>query len=206
MASVTVSLSENGPYVVDGDFQLLDTRRRRLETSGGVELCRCGESKSKPFCDRLGCETGFESVGESGPPDPRQYTGSAIHVSYNPSICIHDGACVYGAPDVFNVRKRPWVDLKDADAERIARIIRECPSGALQYRRLDRGGAEQPDRPATIQAVPNGPYYLRGDIEIVTQTGERLHSSLRASLCRCGSSRNKPFCDNNHDMIRFQAP
>ena len=203
---MTVKLIENGPYGVEGDFQLLDGRRRRLETSGPTELCRCGESRNQPLCDRIGCEAGFEAAGESSPPDPRLYTGSTIHVSYNASICIHDAACIYGAPDVFDVRKRPWIDLKDADPDRVAGVIWECPSGALQYRRLDGGEDEQPDRPATILAVPNGPYYLKGDIQIVTETGERLHGCPRASLCRCGASRNKPFCDNNHAMIRFQAP
>ena len=206
MASLTVKLIENGPYGVEGDFQLLDGRRRRLETSGPTELCGCGESKNKPLCDRIGCEAGFEAADEGAPPDPRLYTGTTIDVSYAASICIHDAACIYGAPDVFDVRKRPWIDLKDADAERIARVIWECPSGALRYRRLDSGEDEQTDRPATILAVPNGPYYLRGDIQIVTRTGEGLYSCPRASLCRCGASRNKPFCDNNHDMIRFQAP
>ena len=175
MASLTVSLSENGPYRVDGDFRLLDSRRRQLETTGAVELCRCGESQNKPFCDSLGCEAGFEAAGESGPPGSRQYTGSTIHVGYDASICIHDAACIYGAPGVFDVKKRPWIDLKDTDAERIARVIRECPSGALQYRRQEGGDAEQPERPATILAVPNGPYYLRGDIQIVSPTGERLY-------------------------------
>ena len=206
MSSLTVGLAENGPYRVEGEFRLLDGRRKRLETGSEAELCRCGESKNKPFCDSVGCEAGFGAADESGPAGLRQYTGGAIQVGYDASICIHDGACVSVAPQVFDPRKRPWIDLAGADAEGVARIVRECPSGALQYRRLDGGEAEQPDRPATILAVPNGPYFLKGDIQIVTPAGDRLYSCLRASLCRCGSSRNKPFCDNNHEMISFQAP
>ena len=206
MEGLTVSLIENGPYSVSGDFQLLKAGGRRLETSDVVELCRCGESKNMPLCDRVGCEAGFGVAEESGPVGPRQYTGKTIDVGFDASICIHDAACIYGASDVFDVRNRPWIDLIDADAERIAAVVRRCPSGALGYQRLDGGEEEQPDRPATIFARPNGPYYLRGDIEIVTSTGQHLHSCMRASLCRCGSSRNKPFCDNNHEMINFKAP
>ena len=206
MASLRVSLAENGPYLVEGDFQLRDALRKRLDTGGAVELCRCGESKSKPFCDNIGCETGLEAGDEGGPSQPRVYADDSISVSWHGAICIHDGACVFGAGDVFDPRRRPWVDLSNVDPERIAGVIRGCPSGTLHYRRLGGGDDEQPERPATIVATRNGPYFLRGDIEIVAASGEHLHACLRAALCRCGASRNKPFCDNNHAMINFEAP
>ena len=201
-----LTLTENGPYLAEGDFRFLDAKRKLLETDGAYELCRCGASSTSPFCDRKRCDEGFGAAGDSAEPRWRRYTGTTIDVGYSARICIHDGACTFGAPDVFDPRKRPWVDPKDFDADKIAAVVHRCPSGALVYDRLDGGSQEPPDTPEVIQTTRNGPFYLRGDIEIVSPDGERIFRGTRASLCRCGASRNKPFCDENHEMVRFKDP
>ena len=206
MAGINVELAENGPYRVTGDFQLLDAKRKQIKTAGIVELCRCGESKDKPLCDGVACANGFETADEIVPGSRREYTGEAISVSFDASRCIHMSACLSNAPDVFDVRKRPWIKLEGADAERVAKAVERCPTGALRYRRLDGGNDEEPGQPTTIRVMRNGPYRLRGDIQITTSVGGQSPGSYRISLCRCGSSRNKPFCDNSHEMVNFQAP
>ena len=204
MTSINVRLVENGPYRIEGEFELLDANRNLLEVQRPMELCRCGDSENKPFCDGLGCADSFETAEDMVPESRRQYTGDSIEVSFDASRCIHVAACLINAPDVFDVRKRPWIKLEGADAERVARVVSHCPSGALQYRRVD--SEEKAGLPATIRAMQNGPYYLRGEIQITTPEGDLPVNGSRIALCRCGSSRNKPFCDNSHRMVDFQAP
>ena len=205
MAGLNIELVEDGPYRIADSFQLLDTKRNPIQTHGLVELCRCGDSKNKPFCDELGCKKGFQTADENVPENRREYTGVNISVSFDASRCIHVAECLSNAPDVFDVKKRPWINLEGADMERVARVVQRCPSGELQYRRLHRSIDEEPDQPATIRVTRNGPYYLRGEIEITgPKDGQRLNGNQLA-LCRCGSSRNKPFCDNSHRMVGFRA-
>ena len=64
----------------------------------------------------------------------REYAGADIVVSYDAEICAHAGECVRGAPDVFDVGRRPWIQPDNADAELVAEVIGRCPSGALKYR------------------------------------------------------------------------
>ena len=124
MAGLKIELVEDGPYRIAGPVQLMDTARKPIQTQGIVELCRCGESKNKPFCDELGCKKGFQTADENVPENRREYTGSGISVSFDASRCIHVAECLYNAPDVFDVKKRPWINLEGADAERVASVVR----------------------------------------------------------------------------------
>lgn len=92
-----------------------------------------------------------------------------------------------------------------ANADDLARVIERCPSGALQYRRLDGGLEEQTPEPARITPIRNGPLVVRGRVEVKREDGS-LEVLPRASLCRCGLSQNKPFCDNSHLRSSFRAP
>lgn len=57
----------------------------------------------------------------------------------------------------------------------------------------------------TITATPNGPLQLHGLIEIVDATGQTVYRGSKTALCRCGASRNRPFCDGTHTEINFRA-
>lgn len=134
----------------------------------------------------------------------RIYRGTDIEVSFDGDLCIHATDCVRGLPAVFDRERRPWVFADNAIAEEVSAVIERCPSGALQYRRLD-GARNEPTGPVTtVTAVENGPLALRGDF--VVRRGDGTHERLpRAALCRCGQSKNKPFCDNSHLEAGFQA-
>ncbi|MEQ1502153.1 MAG: CDGSH iron-sulfur domain-containing protein [Myxococcota bacterium] len=109
------------------------------------------------------------------------------------SRCIHSRNCVLTLPTVFRPNVQgPWIDPDGADPEDVAALARRCPSGAIRVERLDGGTAESADLINSVTVTENGPYVVRGELEIggVAQT--------RATLCRCGSSRNKPFCDGMH--------
>ena len=110
-------------------------------------------------------------------------------------------------PGVFDLRRRPWID-PDADGPgTVAATVERCPSGALQYRRLDGGPAEFARR-VDVQVVPemrNGPLLVTGEVRVRLDDGTE-EILPRATLCRCGKSARKPFCDNTHLQIGFQAP
>jgi uncharacterized Fe-S cluster protein YjdI/CDGSH-type Zn-finger protein len=135
----------------------------------------------------------------------RTYRGTDIEVTFDLAECIHIGECLRGLPEVFSLDRRPWISPDAASADDIAAVIERCPSGALQYRRLDGGPEESAPEPAAVTPMRNGPLLVRGRIEVRREDGS-VEVLPRATLCRCGSSANKPFCDNTHLRIGFRAP
>lgn len=127
--------------------------------------------------------------------------GEKMQIRFKAKLCIHSRFCVTGAPKVFlaNVQG-PWIHPDDMDVEELAAVARECPSGAIQYARKD--GAPQESAPPVnlISTREAGPYAFRGALSI---DGEPF--GYRATLCRCGASKNKPFCDSSHKEIGFNA-
>jgi uncharacterized Fe-S cluster protein YjdI/CDGSH-type Zn-finger protein len=135
----------------------------------------------------------------------RVYRGTDIEVSFDLDQCIHVGECLRRLPQTFALDRRPWISPEAASADDVAAVVERCPSGALQYRRLDGGPAENEPEPATVTPLRNGPLLVRGRIEVRREDGT-VEVMPRATLCRCGSSANKPFCDNTHLRIAFRAP
>ena len=133
----------------------------------------------------------------------RLYEGDGIVVHWEPSLCIHIAACIRHLPQVFDPQARPWVDVAMAEADDIAEAVRSCPTGALRYERTDGAPQEPVEDPVIVEPRPNGPLFVRGAVEIRDPEGNLTRSASRAALCRCGSSDNKPFCDNSHRMIGF---
>jgi uncharacterized Fe-S cluster protein YjdI/CDGSH-type Zn-finger protein len=123
----------------------------------------------------------------------RAYTAPGVTVFYDRGRCLHFAECVRGLPQVFDARKRPWIQSENASAEEVTEVVRRCPSGALHYR-LKEGPCEEPEQPTRVEFVANGPINLRGDLSIDVPGGGRMRE-VRASLCRCGRTENEPFCD-----------
>jgi uncharacterized Fe-S cluster protein YjdI/CDGSH-type Zn-finger protein len=134
----------------------------------------------------------------------REYSGRDVEISFDGDICIHVGACLLGLPSVFELNRRPWVLPDAADADAVAEVVQRCPSGALQYRRLDGGDEERPPSPPIVTPLQNGPLLVQGRVEVTPPHGDP-QSLPRATLCRCGLSKNKPFCDNSHLEGDFSA-
>ena len=127
--------------------------------------------------------------------------GSALSLMFEAKRCIHARFCVTGAPNVFlaNV-KGPWLHPEAMDAERLVDIAHACPSGAIRYRRNDGRPNEAPP-PVNLAAVREaGPYAFRGELLL-----DGKPAGCRATLCRCGASKNKPYCDGSHQAIGFTA-
>lgn len=119
--------------------------------------------------------------------------------------CIHTGICLRTLPQAFDVRRRPWVDIHAADADAVADAVSRCPTGALRYERLDGASGDEPDRPTLVVPIPDGPLMLRGDLDIRDADGEQISRENRVTLCRCGRSRNQPFCDGSHEKAGFRS-
>jgi len=134
----------------------------------------------------------------------RVYWGTGIEVSFDLGRCIHVGECLLTLPEVFELKRRPWIDADGAEPNVVADTILRCPSGALQYRRLD-GGAEETHPTTTVEPMRNGPLRVTGEIHVRLDDGSE-EILPRATLCRCGESERKPFCDNSHLRNGFQAP
>ncbi len=130
-----------------------------------------------------------------------RYAGKSITVINHGDRCIHSRNCVLGLPHVFvgNV-DGPWIQPDNAQTDEVVAIIRSCPSGALAYERHDGGAAEPPSQVNTVHVRENGPLAFHGELHI-----DRERASLRATLCRCGASRHKPYCDGSHHEAGFEA-
>lgn len=136
----------------------------------------------------------------------KDYRTDAIAVRWEPDYCIHTANCIRGLPAVFDPRDRPWVHVDEAAADDIARVVATCPTGALHFERRDGGPEETVPDHTTVAVTANGPLFLRGDIEVRDAAGRLVRRDTRMALCRCGHSRNKPFCDNSHRMVGFRDP
>ncbi|MEV4016826.1 (4Fe-4S)-binding protein [Nonomuraea angiospora] len=125
--------------------------------------------------------------------EKKAYEGQSITVTFEARRCLHAAECVHGLPEVFDPGERPWIRPDGAEAERLAEVVRRCPSGALQYELVD-GGAEIPDRPTQITRNSVGQLIARGELSMDTAAGPRAET--RVILCGCGQSRLQPYCDH----------
>jgi uncharacterized Fe-S cluster protein YjdI len=135
----------------------------------------------------------------------RAYRDAHIAVYWAPQYCMHSAVCLNAEPEVFDARRRPWIELDGADADRVAAAVVSCPSGALTFERLDGGEEEEAVDDPIVMAVPDGPLYVLGNMTIRDERGNVIREGTRMALCRCGQARNKPFCDGTHRMIGFRS-
>jgi len=146
----------------------------------------------------------------------RDYTNGEITVFWRPNKCIHATTCFRELRSVFNPGKRPWVNMNGAPTEEIIRIVDLCPTSALTYKwnkDMDKINSKElkkkdniPEKdekkpPVEIRAMPDGPLVVKGDFKIIGTNGKELKSGKITSFCRCGQSRNLPFCDGMHRKI-----
>lgn len=213
----------NGPYYLINDMEpkvvenLKNFKGESLSTTVGIALCRCGKSNRKPFCDGTHSIIGFSSQNVNLNENDtnkltiknkrRDYVGKEITIHDNRKICSHAKECVNNLPSVFKLGSKPWIDSDGSKMQDIINTVRKCPSGALSYS-IDgieyRDPKEQRDPILTV--LKNGPYYITGGIDLI---GENIEFGEGASkehytLCRCGASENKPFCDGTHRTINFK--
>ncbi|HEX5214099.1 MAG TPA: ferritin-like domain-containing protein [Vicinamibacterales bacterium] len=215
-APFSITVQKDGPYLVAGGVPL--TRKSivysewhepmswRKDAELGAKpfykLCRCGQSKHKPYCDNTHTKIGFDGA-ETAPIEPsaaRQQHLEADHITVHDDrmLCTRAGFC---GNRVTNI----WKQLERADDSRlrfdVIQRIERCPSGRLSY---DVGaGPVEPDLPRAIAVTRDGPYWVTGGIAVTMSDGRTIETRNRVDLCRCGHSSIKPLCDGSHRDRKF---
>ena len=216
----SIRVRPNGPYVVRGSVPL--SRTAQVETEFGEPvgwvpdeqlddadevylLCRCGRSGDKPFCDGSHRETGFdgEETADRTPIVERraEFPAGDGTISFDLETCEHAGYC----GDRFTNWRRMAREAADpAIRERLMQMVRLCPSGALEMQPDGDGTQLEPALPVGVGVVRDGPLWVRGGIPVQAADGHTYEVRNRVTLCRCGESETKPFCDGTHKHVGFR--
>lgn len=203
--AITIECKPDGPYLVKGLEDLADSAGGPVAHDAVFALCRCGGSANKPFCDGTHRQNGFSGarLADGGGGDKLEtYRAPGITIRDNRSICAHAGICTDRLASVFKYGSEPWIDGAGAGPDAIAAVIDRCPSGALSYG-VQGMPAAKPLAPR-VAITRDGPYAVTGPVELVNAPWAQGASRDRYTLCRCGASRNKPFCDGSHWDVGFK--
>ncbi len=200
----SIAPAKNGPLIVKRLERFANSRGDAIATKEAMALCRCGRSSNKPFCDGTHAKVDFndQKQGDRGADRRDDYAGAASTVHDNRGACAHAGICTDQLKSVWRLGREPWIDPDGAAVEAIVATRRQCPSGALGYT-LD--GAEHRDLegPPAIQVAKDGPYHVSGGVVLETEFWGQGVSREHYALCRCGHSKNKPYCDGSHWAAKF---
>lgn len=220
-----INIAPNGPYLVSGALKLIQREpamsihgeplewdpvgapETPTETRERFALCRCGESSSKPFCDGTHARAEFDGglTADRGPSAERRQTaaGNGVVMTDDGTFCMDAGFCgtrLTNVHDMINRTSDPEV------RDRLKRMVGNCPSGRLQFSLTEGGEPVEPEYEPSIATIPDGPLWVRGGIAVQAADGFTYEVRNRVTLCRCGQSNNKPFCDGTHKNIGFTAP
>jgi CDGSH-type Zn-finger protein len=218
-----IVVSKNGPYLVSGEVPLsirvILTNDEGMSwewkegkpfvTTAEYKLCRCGQSKNGPFCDDA-CKTitfdGTETAGrESYASQAEKYDGPSLLLQDAEALCSHARFCMAAG--------KIWHLVKEDSQEAHELVIREannCPSGRLTLGDARSGETVEHTLSPSIGVVEDtgkgcsGPLWVRGGIRIESEDGTPYETRNRVTLCRCGASTNKPFCNGNHKKVEFR--
>jgi CDGSH-type Zn-finger protein len=175
-----------------------------LETGRRVKLCRCGRSSTKPFCDDSHLE-GFDGTetADRGPTVERRsaFPGAGLTLTDDTSICSKAGFCRDRTDDIWHRME------SSADPEvraKIEAIGARCPSGRLELYDAD-GEVIEPRFKPSVVVEEDGPYWVRGRVSVESADGSTWETRNRMTLCRCGHSGTKPFCDGSHKDVGFRG-
>ena len=218
-----VQITPNGPYLVTGSLPLSTARIGTNAAGESVEwlagktypaqtnyaLCRCGHSANKPFCDGTHAKIGFDG-SETASRKPylelaKLIEGATMNLTDAESLCAAARFC--------DPNDQVWnqVEATDDAATQVnfVRQTCDCPSGRLVAWDKQTGQAIEPEFEPSIAMIEDpaehclGPIWLRGGVQVVSADGFEYEVRNRVTLCRCGASKNKPFCDGSHISVGF---
>lgn len=219
-----ILINPNGPYLVLGGVPLV--RRYPAKTphgepmewdavgvegfdipvDGDYKLCRCGQSKNPPFCDKSHQDASFDGNLKAdrrlSAERRKTFQGDGFKMTDDGILCAGTGFCGTRLTKVWKMIQ--FSDDPEVRA-RLLHMVENCPSGRLVAWSED-GQALEPEFRPSIAVVPDGPLWVRGGIPIEAPDGFVYEVRNRVTLCRCGHSRIKPFCDGSHEQAKFSAP
>jgi len=194
-----ITAIKDGPLVLESDdnHQIIFQDDKPISSGNPAYLCRCGKSKGKAFCDGMHSNSNFKSHREIEDEIIQEYVGKDITITFNRSICAGAAECVSQLPCVFSSESSEnWIHPDADTSNKIINTIKACPSGALSYSLSDIRHIDERQK-AKLSIVKNGPY----NVEAVTydfSPQPMNFSTSKYTLCRCGLSKNKPYCDYSH--------
>lgn len=135
----------------------------------------------------------------------REYSNGETTVVWEAEKCIHSGICAKGLSQVFRPKVRPWIRIDSASTDAIINQVKQCPSGALRYYM----NAEEDDKASEtletkVEVLENGPLLVYGTLKVTYKDGTQETKNKTTAFCRCGASKNKPFCDGAHVKQGFK--
>ncbi len=204
-----ITLVDNGPLLVDAPPAIRDHKGDVIETPEKAALCRCGASKRKPFCDGAHARNGFSSapdhsnIRNSEIRYEGEVGGEAVTIAYTPVLCSHAAECQSRAHAVFQPGQQPWVNPSHGSIASILDVMAACPSGALRVAVGDQEPQHLTTGDVDIRVEKNGPYHVR-NVALDAEFNGVGASRSKYVLCRCGLSKNKPFCDGTHHDARWK--
>lgn len=213
-----ITVSKNGPYLVEGGVPLITEeicnddegfcrkwkQVTRYPVQDSYALCRCGQSKNKPFCDGTHAKIGFNGAETAGSEPylrhPKVIHGPELDLADFEGLCVHARFCMR-AGGIWNLtRESGTPGAKETAIEEAC----NCPSGRLVVRDRKTGEPIEPELEKSIVVIEypakgeHGPLWVRGGIPVVSAEGRPYTVRNRVTLCRCGKSGNMPFCDGSH--------
>jgi len=220
---VKVVVAKNGPYLVSGAVPLAKQTIVADEEGGSQSwaqgelfpaqdsyaLCRCGHSKNKPFCDGTHTKVKFDGTETASRAPYREQA----QVLEGPALALTDAEALCAFARFCDPNGQVWNQVEHTDEPKVrknfVRQVGNCPSGRLVAWERSSGTALEPKLPVSIGLVEDpvekvsGPLWLRGGIPVVATDGFSYEVRNRVTLCRCGASKNKPFCDGSHAAVKF---
>jgi len=218
-----ITVTANGPYLVEGNLPLqhqhvvvneagesLDWRAGEVVPHGeSYSLCRCGKSRKMPFCDGSHARTRFDGT-ETASHAP--FAKQAARTD-GPTMVLDDAEKLCAFARFCDPHGQIWNLVGRSDEPRAAALVEEeaahCPSGRLVAKRRGHARALEPTLPPSIGLIQDtaqgvsGALWVRGRVPVVGATGYAYEIRSRVTLCRCGASRNKPYCDGSHAATKF---
>ncbi|MDD2822638.1 MAG: CDGSH iron-sulfur domain-containing protein [Candidatus Daviesbacteria bacterium] len=218
-----VVITKNGPYVVFGSLPL--DKQTIIPDEDGVPykykqgekfpkqetylLCRCGKSKNKPYCDQTHLKIGFKAKETAS---KEKYLNQAEMLE-GPDLDLSDAASLCASASFCDRAGGTWQLTKNSNNAKSKKLAVEqcanCPSGRLVAWDKKTGKAIEPKFEKSISIIEDaasntsGPVWVKGGVQIEEDDGEKLEIRNRVTLCRCGKSKNKPYCDGSHIEVDF---
>ena len=213
-----IKVLKNGSYLVTGGIPLAESlviigpdgeperweKGREYSVSASFALCRCGRTKTPPFCDGTHAAAAFDGTETSGnapyAADAEKTEGPGVDLTWSARFCAIARFCHRGG-DAWTLAENSDVP---ADRDLAVQESRDCPSGALIAWDKKSGRAFEPDFTPSIGLMENrdsgrsGPILVKGGLPIESADGTVYEVRNRVTLCRCGASKRKPFCDGSH--------
>jgi CDGSH-type Zn-finger protein len=204
--SPAIDQRNGGPLVAMAVPNLTGENGENLQTKPVMALCRCGASKNKPFCDGSHNAIKFSSdpSEERTKNEVLTYEGKESTVHYNRLLCSHAAECGRLKKAAFDSSRKPWIMPDNATPDEIMDIVKACPSGALRFRVNGQDPQKAGADHVGITAEKNGPYNVTGIPLLSPRLAEGAHPE-KYVLCRCGASKNKPYCDGSHFDIGWAS-